>query len=265
MHRTAGAPDSVLHHPPQAGNHGCRRWPSITPSKSRSARPTDESSSSVRSSVPKPISIINIYGNRRWASIINDPSSCVQIRCLHTRTASAVHPFPSIASSISFITNDHRFKQLSIFFHELANPLLPHLQSTSITSTPKPHLARASSCTIGPPPSSPMSSSIQPPFARFCRPDPANPSRPCSIPPSPIMLHASGEQLSRLLHMNEPGDPPRPSRGPPHGSKHAGQQRPTLTCTIQQPRPALHAPSRQATNGHDLTIHDADHSSPCGN
>ncbi|KAL6013638.1 hypothetical protein ACLOJK_004136 [Asimina triloba] len=26
MHRTAGAPDSVLHHPPQAGSHGCRRW-----------------------------------------------------------------------------------------------------------------------------------------------------------------------------------------------------------------------------------------------
>ncbi|KAL5985130.1 hypothetical protein ACLOJK_036366 [Asimina triloba] len=24
--RTAGAPDSVLHHPPQAGSHGCRRW-----------------------------------------------------------------------------------------------------------------------------------------------------------------------------------------------------------------------------------------------
>ncbi|KAL5984907.1 hypothetical protein ACLOJK_038743 [Asimina triloba] len=26
MHRIAGAPDSVLHHPPQAGSHGCRRW-----------------------------------------------------------------------------------------------------------------------------------------------------------------------------------------------------------------------------------------------
>ncbi|KAL5975685.1 hypothetical protein ACLOJK_020011 [Asimina triloba] len=26
MHRTTGAPDSVLHHPPQAGSHGCRRW-----------------------------------------------------------------------------------------------------------------------------------------------------------------------------------------------------------------------------------------------
>ncbi|KAL6005802.1 hypothetical protein ACLOJK_032056 [Asimina triloba] len=28
----------------------------------------------------KSISIINVYGNRRWASIIKDPSSCVQIR-----------------------------------------------------------------------------------------------------------------------------------------------------------------------------------------
>ncbi|KAL5993835.1 hypothetical protein ACLOJK_038192 [Asimina triloba] len=26
LRRTAGAPDSVLHHPPQAGSHGCRRW-----------------------------------------------------------------------------------------------------------------------------------------------------------------------------------------------------------------------------------------------
>ncbi|KAL6001223.1 hypothetical protein ACLOJK_006955 [Asimina triloba] len=111
MHCTAGVPDSVLHHPPQAGSHGCRRWvfrrnllqligavhhavqvqirsspadPDAstirTAPSARPCRPADESSSSVRSSVPKPVSIINVYGNKRWASIINDPSSYVQIR-----------------------------------------------------------------------------------------------------------------------------------------------------------------------------------------
>ncbi|KAL6008707.1 hypothetical protein ACLOJK_021933 [Asimina triloba] len=98
---TAGAPVSVLHHPPQAGSHGCRRWvfrrnllqligavhhavqvqirsSPVDPNAStirttpsaRPCRPADESSSSVRSSVPKPISIINV----------EQPSSTLQQR-----------------------------------------------------------------------------------------------------------------------------------------------------------------------------------------
>ncbi|KAL5984438.1 hypothetical protein ACLOJK_018543 [Asimina triloba] len=34
----------------------------------------------------------------------------------------------------------------------------------------------------------------------------------------PSMLHASGEQPSGRLHMNEPGNPSRPSCGPPHAA-----------------------------------------------
>ncbi|KAL6004373.1 hypothetical protein ACLOJK_004925, partial [Asimina triloba] len=40
-------------------------------------------------------------------------------------TPMAAPALPPMASSIRFITNDHRFKQLSILFHVLANPPLP--------------------------------------------------------------------------------------------------------------------------------------------
>ncbi|KAL6001222.1 hypothetical protein ACLOJK_006954 [Asimina triloba] len=82
------------------------------------------------------------------------------------------------------------------------------------------------------------------PFRPIQRTHHSHLSSPLAARSTPSMLHASGEQLSGLLHMNEPAEPITPML-----DSAVHHQAPAPTCTIQQPA-ALH-PLPRARSAND--------------
>ncbi|KAL6011573.1 hypothetical protein ACLOJK_002021 [Asimina triloba] len=69
--------------------------------------------------------IFSIFVRQPWLPNPPPTATICPIFQQPSSTPMAAPALPPMASSISFITNDHRFKQLSILFHVLANPPLP--------------------------------------------------------------------------------------------------------------------------------------------
>ncbi|KAL5980496.1 hypothetical protein ACLOJK_028404 [Asimina triloba] len=125
-------------------------------------------------------------------SIRSDASTATSIRISDDRRPAASSP-PEPAAPRTHKTDEH-----------LANGLKPISSSTSTASNTRPAPPPKSGQQlhmIGPPPSSPTSSSIQPPFARFCRLNPAKPhaSRPIQqhVPPSSSSVAPPSRPITR--------------------------------------------------------------------
>ncbi|KAL5978917.1 hypothetical protein ACLOJK_018812, partial [Asimina triloba] len=136
-----------------------------------------------------------------------------------------------MASSISSITNNHRFKQLSILFHELANPPLPF---------PNPRSSQASSSLICNQ-RAPHAASDQHPVQHAssvtvrCRTHhrPSNsPSRSNSAR-KPLDHTASITSVRSIQQLHS-----TPSLPTSHAQHELHQQPILLSSTLQQPTPA---------------------------